>query len=243
MKLVADTHTHTLASAHAYSTILENVRAAADAGLKWLGWTDHGPAIPDAPHIWHFQNFSVVPDQLLGVRVLKGAEANILDDDGQLDMPDQLLARLEWVIASIHGPCMNAVDVDYHTRAYIGAAKNPYVDVIGHSGQETYRYDYEVAVKVFREYGKLVELNQGSFLSRPDSIKNCAEIAKLCKKYECRVVLDSDAHFATAVGRVPDVMQMLAEIDFPEHLIVNGSSETFAAYLEERALRIATAEK
>ena len=56
MQIIADTHTHTLASTHAFSTILENAGAASQAGLAYLGWTDHASSMTDAPHIWHFGN-------------------------------------------------------------------------------------------------------------------------------------------------------------------------------------------
>ena len=51
MKIIADTHTHTIASTHAYSTLLENVGYAKKAGLRAIAITDHGPAMPDAPHM------------------------------------------------------------------------------------------------------------------------------------------------------------------------------------------------
>ena len=55
MKLEADLHVHTLASSHAYSTITEIARWSADIGLNAVAFTDHGSAMPDAPHIWHLQ--------------------------------------------------------------------------------------------------------------------------------------------------------------------------------------------
>lgn len=72
MKIVADTHCHTLASTHAYNTLLEMVRYAKQIGLKTIGLTDHGPAMPDGPHEWHFTNLAIWPDIIEGVRVLKG---------------------------------------------------------------------------------------------------------------------------------------------------------------------------
>ena len=77
MKLIADTHTHTLASTHAYSTVLENAKFASEAGLAYLGITDHAPSMTDAPHWWHFENLRVLPDELYGVKLLKGIEADL----------------------------------------------------------------------------------------------------------------------------------------------------------------------
>lgn len=238
MRLIADLHTHTLASTHAFSTILENAREAADQGLLWLGWTDHAPPMTDAPHLWHFQNLSIVPERLFGVRILKGIEADISKGDGSLDVSEDLLKKMEWVVASIHSCCYPSATLEEHTQAYVGAAANPHVDVIGHSGLVNYPYDYEKAVRAFKEYGKLVELNEGTFRSRSKSIPNCVEIAKLCKKYECQVVLNSDAHFAYRIGRLESVQQLLADIDFPERLVVNSSPERMEDYLQRRKRRL-----
>lgn len=238
MKLVADTHTHTLASTHAYSTILENAKFASEIGLSYLGATDHAPGMTDAPHWWHFENLRILPDELYGVKLLRGVEADITDFSGGLDVTDRQLSILSWVIASIHGPCLPRGSVEEITSAYLGAAKNPYVDVIGHSGHSGYPYDYEAAIREFARLGKLVECNQGTFSSRPASAQNCVKIAQLCKKHGCRIVVNSDAHFAYRVGQVPDVFAMLREIDFPEELIINTNLTRFEAYLAERKRRI-----
>lgn len=163
MKLIADTHTHTLASTHAYSTVLENAKFASEAGLAYLGITDHAPSMTDAPHWWHFENLRVLPDELYGVKLLKGIEADLCGFSGELDVTDDQLSILSWVVASIHRQVMPKGNVEEITSAYIGAARNPYVDVIGHSGLAAYPYDYDAAIQEFARLGKLVEFNQGTF--------------------------------------------------------------------------------
>ena len=89
MKLIADTHTHTIASTHAYSTVLENTKFAADIGLSYLGITDHAPDMTDAPHWWHFENLRILPDELFGVKLLKGIEADLRGFSGELDVTNE----------------------------------------------------------------------------------------------------------------------------------------------------------
>lgn len=233
-KIIADTHTHTLASTHAYSTVLENFKFASEIGLSYLAVTDHAPKMADAPHRWHFENLRILPKELFGVKLLKGAEVNILDENGSLDLSDHILSQLDWVIASFHVEACAPMSKEKHTQAYLNIAKNEKVDVIGHSGREIYFYDYETAIKAFKEYNKLVEINQNSFVARKDSQKNCIEIAKLCKKYEVKVVVNSDAHFAYNIGQVDDALALLEEIDFPQSLIVNSSLELFEEYSNNR---------
>lgn len=234
-QIFADTHTHTLASTHAYSTLTENVRYAAQIGLKVLAVTDHGPKNKDAPHEWYFRNLKTsVPEVLEGVRVLRGVEANIMDYEGTLDLDDRMLKELEWVVVSYHHCNCTAGTLEQHTNAYLNLAKNPWVDVIGHSGSPDYIYDYETCIKAFREFGKLVEINQHTFHVRKANIKNCAEIAKLCKKHQVPVVVNSDAHFYTQIGDFPDALAMLEEISFPPELVLNSNFDRFAEYLKMR---------
>ncbi len=236
MKIIADTHCHTIASTHAYSTVTEMVMAAAEKELYAVAITDHSLAMPGAPHYYYFKNLHVIPQIFMGVRVLKGIEANILNFEGELDMNDDILSRLDWVVASIHSGTIKETQfsVEKCTKLWLNIAENPLVTVIGHSGGEKFKYDYETVLKRFAEKGKLVEINNNSFFSRPDSIHNCLEIAKICKRLSIPIVVNSDAHFSTRVGEVTDAMKMLEEIDFPQELIVNSDVNRFKSYLRER---------
>ncbi|MEF1307797.1 phosphatase, partial [Vibrio owensii] len=74
MDIVIDSHTHTIASGHAYSTILENALSAKNKGLKLLCTTDHAPEMPGAPHYWYFNNQRILPRFLHDVGILRGVE-------------------------------------------------------------------------------------------------------------------------------------------------------------------------
>lgn len=234
MNFIGDLHTHTLASDHAYSTLLENVSYAKKAGIRVLAMTDHGPGVPDAPELAHLMNVQTIPEELDGVRVLKGVEANIMGFTGCLDVPEHLLKPLDWVVASFHASGCQPGTVEQNTSAYIGAAKNSYVDMIGHSGQTAFPYNYERAVKVFKEYDKVVEINEASFSVRRGCEKNCAEIAKLCKKYGVLISVNSDSHFAPCIGVFPKSIEMLKEIEFPEELILNADYDRLMAHIQKR---------
>lgn len=93
MKIIADTHTHTLASTHAYSTAQEMVTAAKEKGLYAIALTDHAYRMPGAPGEWFFENLHAIPPTLYGVRVLRGMEANVIDFDGNLDAPQDIQKR------------------------------------------------------------------------------------------------------------------------------------------------------
>lgn len=234
MKLIADTHCHSIASTHAYSTITEIARAAYAAGLEAVAVTDHGKAMPGAPGPWYFGNLHSIPPRLEGVALLKGIEANVVDFSGRLDEPEDLLQTMEWVVASMHeGLLPPNPDQDAVTEAWLAVAKKPFVNVIGHSGSAALPYDYDRVVGEFGRLGKLVEINEGTFRVRASSVPNCAKIVKACKRRGVPVVVNSDAHFHTAVGRCENALRLLAELEFPEELVVNAEKTRFFRYVQQ----------
>ena len=232
MQLIADMHMHTVASTHAYSTVGEMVHAAALGGLYCVAITDHGARMPGAPGKWYFENLRVIPRMLEGVLVLRGQETDLLDCDGGTDLGERDAELLDWVVASIHRPAFGgATDAASITEAWLAVAGNPKVNVIGHSGTAGYEYDYDKVIPEFGRGGKLVELNEGTFTARPDSLPNCVKIMRLCKKHRVPVIVNSDAHFHTSVGRCENCLKLLREIDFPEELVVNADVGRFREYL------------
>ncbi len=235
---VADLHTHTLASPHAYSTLTENATAAAALGMVAVACTDHGPRVGDGMHPWHFGNMKILPDRIAGLRHLRGVEANVCDFKGALDMSDKALDALEIVIASMHDNTMPFGTTEQITEAWLAVAQNPLVDIIGHCGSPQYAFDYEAVIPQFGKHGKVVEINEGTFRVRRKSLEICANIARLCKQYEVRVAVTSDSHYHEHVGKVDNAIALLAETEFPLELIINSSKERFEAFLKEKQLSL-----
>ena len=234
MNILTDTHTHTNASAHAYSTIYENMCAARDKGLELVACTNHGPAMPDAPHLWHFLYFKALPRVVEGVKLICGVEANILNKSGELDIPKKILEDMDIVIASIHN-CTYAEEVGGdHTETWMNIIDNPLEDILGHTGSPDFLYDMDTVIPYAKEKGVCIEINNHSFLSRPQNVERCREIALACKKYNAPVVVNSDAHFMGEIGIVPKAVAMLEEMDFPEELIMNLNAKRFIKYLSEK---------
>jgi putative hydrolase len=240
LKLTVDSHTHTLASGHAYSTIQECAREAADKGIRLIAMTDHGPAIEGTTGIAHFWNLKIIPDEIYGVRIIKGVEANIIDWSGKLDLPDGILSRLDFVIAGLHDVSITPASVEEHTEAMLAAYKNPLVDTVAHPGNPVFSVDIDRVVKAAAENGKLIEINNHSFTGRKGSTDNCRMFVKCCKKYGARITCGSDAHISFNVGVLDIVKTLLEEEGIPEEQVVCSSAERFMAYLEERRKRLET---
>lgn len=240
MRYEADTHTHTLASGHAYNTILEMAQAAADKGLKALALTDHTDGIPGAPTFMYFNNFKIIPRKQRGVTLLMGAEVNIFND-GHIDLQTSTLKRQDIVIASIHRQCFTDSGLDGNTEAVLKVVENPYVDILGHPDDDGMPLDYERIVKRAAETGTILEINEYSYIQhglRTGCKKNQLTYLALCKQYGVPVTIGSDAHFLDRVGAHEFAEQTLKEADFPEELVLNSSAEKLCSYLKARKDKI-----
>lgn len=235
LKFIADLHTHTLASSHAYSTITENALWASQHGIKYLAMTDHGIRMEDAPHTWHFENLGTLPDELHGVRILRGIEANIVDFDGNIDIfKNYIYGTLEWINVSFHPQVIMPSTVSDHTKAYLGVLKNPHVDVIAHSEDKNYVYDYDEVAKACADSGKLIEVNVCRLERKSGADERYTRILEACEKYGTRIVVGSDAHFYTKIGEFGPAVQLIEKLGFPSELILNADETKFNEYLKTR---------
>lgn len=237
MKVVADLHTHTLLSGHAYSTLAENARAAAERGLGSLAVTEHGPAMPGAnASYFHFANLSVVSDQLCGVRILRGAEVNILDGEGGVDVPDWVLARLELVLAGLHDVCIGQADPRENTRRLVRVMEAGRADVICHPDNPHFPVDIPALVEAAGGTGVALEVNEASLSGtiRPGSAGICREILEHCRRRQVRVALASDAHWAGDIGRMERAVEMVQQAGIPPQQVLSVEGGDLEGFVEER---------
>lgn len=229
-----DLHAHTTMSGHAYNTRNEMIAAAVARNLEVFAITEHAPAMPGSCHSMYFVNYRVLPRKHGDMTVLYGAELNILDYEGRVDLPDSILKDMDLTVASIHMPCFQSGTVEENTNAYIGAMKNPYINLIGHPDDVRFPIDYVKLVKAAKEYQVILEVNNASL--SPTSFRGnpreaYREMLKLCQEYQVPVAMDSDAHLDLAVGEHGYAMEMLEETGFPEELVVNAHPELLEKYL------------
>lgn len=236
--IMIDTHTHTVLSGHAWSTLRENAAAAARRGIKGLCLTEHGPDMPGAGPNFIPSAQRMLPEFIEGIRVYKGIEADISDYDGKLDIDDRMLLGTEWCIASLHDLTIRAGTEEKNTNAMIGALHNPIVDILAHIDDRKMPVIFAEVVKAAGKLNKLIEINNNSLLIRKGSRERLTEVAELCKKHNVRVAVSSDAHFDSMVGQVDLALELLAGLDFPEELVINRQVATFEAYLRERKDRL-----
>lgn len=241
MNYLLDSHTHTVASGHAYSTVLEMARAAAEKGLELLCITDHAPGMEGTTCRDYFANSRVIDRELFGVQIMVGAELNLMDCEGRMDLDTAMLAKLDLAIVSLHTKCLPTGGcAEAYTHGLLEAMKNPYVNIIGHPDDGRYPLDYPALVRAAGEAGVLLEVNNSSLTPgsfRVDAPRHCAEMLRECKKQGVPVVVGSDAHFFSYVGRHQYAQALFQELDFPEELVLNRDSAAFRAHIAARRAR------
>lgn len=236
MRTLLDVHTHTIASGHAFSTMQEMAQAAAEKGLQLLGITEHAPGIPGTCAPIYFKNLRCVPRQMYGVELMLGVELNILNYQGDIDMEEELLSRLDLRIAGIHSLCYTPGTTDENTNAMIGAIRNPWVDIISHPGDGTASLHFEAIVLAAKEHHTLLEINNSSLNPIRQKVAardNNLEILRLCKRYETPVILGSDAHISFDIANYDHLHELLRLTEFPEALIMNDKVEAFKAMVDK----------
>lgn len=257
-----DTHTHTLFSRHAYSTLEENVRAAASADLELLGVADHFSAMIapslDYRDFQHFGNESVWPRTWMGVTLLRSAEVDIEGLDGtlfgsdvQVDTglggnamaPRSLLGlccrNSDYLVASVHnrGLARQATPRE-GTHMYVGALEHPKVLMLGHIGRAGVPFEVRALVRAAKELHKLIEVNEHSFALAGDPwfgggvAQACREVALCCAEEGVPVAVNTDAHISCQVGHVPQALAMLEDIHFPQALVATTDRQSFLAAVE-----------
>lgn len=238
MKPLFDLHTHTIASGHAYSTLKENIEAARERGLTALGFSDHAAEMPGTAHPFYFGNFKVIRNTIKGIRILKGIEANIMDFEGTIDVEPELALKLNYIIASLHPPCIDAGSTEENTRAIVGAMQNPFVKIIGHPDDDRYPLDHEEVVSAASREKVALEINNSSLCpgtARQNCRKNILILLDLCQRYSVPVVMASDAHIWYDVGDLTESEAIIREAEFPLELVLNYKMEGLDYVLNQRS--------
>ena len=196
--LRGELHCHSTWSADGRSTIEEMAAAAAARGYEYLCVTDHSHYLRDGRLELQWAEIEAVNARARPFRVLRGIEANI-KADGTLDVRDELLAQLDWVVASLHTSFDRSP-----TERILATIDNPHVDCIGHltgrrlsSPQRAAGADVDVERVVERAAatGTALEIN-----AQPDRLDLRDVHARLAGEAGVRVPVDTDAHSTAALA-------------------------------------------
>lgn len=228
--------------------------------MELLATTDHfSPMLfarPEDPRNYQYLSTQYeIPEEWMGVRLLKGCEADIVDMEGHLfgyDIPieriitgdplperergsllERTTRKLDYIIASVHGRefAKNAGRAAC-TELYLRALEQPKVFILGHIGRSGLPVELDPILLLAKEKHKLVEINEHSLGGGEAVESRCREIAIRCAELDVPISVSTDAHISCDIGRFEHVPSMLREIHFPEELIASRDKESFLAMLE-----------
>jgi DNA polymerase (family 10) len=193
--LRGELHCHSTWSADGKGSIEEMAATARERGYRYLCLTDHSHYLRDGKLERQWAEIDAVNARVKPLRVLRGIEANIRAD-GSLDVPDEVLAELDWVVASLHTSFERSP-----TERILEAVENPHVDCIGHlTGRRLLKregaaVDIERVVERAAESGTALEIN-----SQPDRLDMRDAHARLAGEAGVLIPVTTDAHSTGALA-------------------------------------------
>lgn len=201
-----DLHMHTTAT-DGTASIADMAAAAQQRGLKYIAITDHSKRVTmagglDAERLRaHWKEIDKVNESMTGIEILKGIECDILED-ATMDLPDDVLAEADWVIAVLHYGLKQPRE-QIHKRL-MTAIQNPHVSIIGHptgrlvSRRPGAEMDMSEILKAAADHGVMMEIN-----AHPSRLDLDDIAASAAKNLKIPIVISTDAHSESGL----DVMQ------------------------------------
>ncbi len=234
-----DVHAHTTAT-DGRCSIREMAEAALERGYQYMAITDHSKNLAmtnglDARRARaHIQRIREVDDEMKDrIRVFTGIEVDILAD-GQLDLPDEVLAEMDIVIASVH-TLFNQSRKEMTDRI-LRAVENPYVRILGHPTarlllrREPLDFDLPAILDRCAQLGVAVEQN-----SSPERLDLCDVHLRLAREKGCKIVINTDAHHTTHYDNIKYGMRQLRRAWLTRKDVVNTlTAKKFLAALRPR---------
>jgi DNA polymerase (family 10) len=186
-----------------HNSIVEMAEEARRSGLEYIVITDHTRTLAMAHGLdeerleRQGKEIEKINQTLKGIRVLRGAEVNILKD-GSLDVQDYALAKLDVVGAAVHSHF--DLPRKEQTVRIVSAMRNPNVDILFHptgrvlKQREAYNVDIEEIIHVAKETNTILEID-----AFPDRLDLSDEYIKLAIENGCKLSIDSDAHATSQI--------------------------------------------
>jgi DNA polymerase (family 10) len=193
-----DLHCHTNWSRKEYPSIIELVKNSQKMGYQYVGIADHTKflrienGLDEKKLILRNKEIDKINKRLKGFRILKGCEANIMND-GSIDIRDDVLAQLDYVIAGVHSTFK--MPKEKMTERIIKAMENPNVDIISHptgrliQRRDEYLIDFDKILKVAKETGTILEIN-----SYPERLDLKDTNIRKAKEAGVKMVINTDSH-------------------------------------------------
>ncbi len=240
-QLRGDCHSHTTWS-DGGASVEEMVRAAIGLGHEYLVVTDHSPRLTIAHGLnrerllQQLDEIERVREEVAPFRILTGIEVDILED-GALDQDEDLLERLDVVVASVHSKL--SMPAPEMTHRMVLAVSSPHVDILGHctgrkvvgTGRKQSTFDADLVFAACAQFGTAVEIN-----CRPERQDPPEELLALALEWDCRLSIDTDAHAPGQLEWQPYGCDKAARMGIePERIVNTLPADDLLAWTAEKA--------
>ncbi len=225
--LKIDLHLHSVASGHAQNTILEYIIHAKKLRMRVIGVSDHAPSTDTLTTETYFLTLRRMPEKISGIRLLKGVEANIVNSSGEIDLTDDTIERLDYVMAGFHRNTLyKNSGKKQNTNTMINALRRRKFNILTHP-YITHIFPVDVE-KVSEEACKnniLLEVNlhyTKRFIDDQTVMSNLKIMLDVVKKNNKKIILGSDAHNIWELADDSILKKIKKEMDLTDKLIINN---------------------
>lgn len=213
-----DLHIHSISSGHAFNTIDEIIRYSQANKYSLIGISEHGPNMERAPHPGYFEMLYRLPHRVGDMKVIYGCEANILDVNGNIDISDTLIGKMDYVIAGLHRRTSYGMnDIANNTKAVVSVIRSGKADIISHPISLSFLAEPESIVKAAAEEHIILECNksvlkEAVIRKRNDVIHLTTKLLHMAIDAGVAVLLGSDAHHVSEMGVSDEEHMIMQEI-------------------------------
>lgn len=210
-----DLHIHSIASGHAFNTIDEIINYSLNNGYKMIGISDHGPNMEGAPHVGYFECLFRLPKEKNGMKILYGCEANIINNQGKIDLPDYVLVSLDYVMAGLHNRTnYTSNDCSINTKTLVEAIKSQKIDIISHPISLNFVVDPIEIVQTAVQNNVILEINKSVLLAaviqnRTQIIEQIIQLLHHATSHGAKLIFGSDAHYVSEIGLSPNEAKLI----------------------------------
>jgi putative hydrolase len=236
-----DLHVHSVQSFCGFHTVLEIAQIAIRKGVKLVNVSDHGSGLGK------LMNFGVITDKRRlpnpvtlpdgsSITILRGIEANIMDVDGNTDIPEKFVPRFDLISIGFHycGLPEHGSEAD-NTRALVNVIKRYPIDLITHPCISTYPLDMPTIIELSKEYGFALEINNTNLRVEKTNVDKLKQMIELAIDQGVTLVETSDGHTYTEIGENEKVEQLLNEMGLNGgDFLVNRDDDKLQSFLDSR---------
>jgi len=232
--LQIDLHVHSVNSGHAYGTLYEIVAEAQRKGMTMIALTDHGPSMWGTSGPVHFGMGRRCPKRFGSLRVLWGAEADIVGPHGEIDLTPVQQERLQFVLVNFHQGCgYQDLGTEGNTASILETLRNPNVDAVSHVLNPQYPYDVRKVIRAALENDVMLELNT-SYLSQYGNrdFDQYRYLVDAIKSEGRKILVNTDSHFIHEIGDDAAVLEFRDRLGLQDEFLLNNYPQELMEILD-----------